>query len=48
MNELRKKIENFPGENPFDFTGYVERQKEEDAIDFGLFFELAEKDQTIF
>ena len=41
MNELRK-IKNHPTENPFDFTEYVDRQKEEDEIHSGLFFELAE------
>ena len=28
----------------FDFTEYLERQKEEDGIDLGLFFDLAEDD----
>ena len=37
--QLRKEI---PKENPFDFTDYVEKQKEENEIDLGLFLELAE------
>ena len=37
ITELRKRIETLPSENPFDFTDYVERQKEEDVIDLGFF-----------
>ena len=39
-NQLRK-------ENPFDFTDYVEKQKEENEIDLGLFLELAEENKII-
>ena len=34
-------------ENPFDFTENVEKQKEENEIDFGLFLELAEENKII-
>ena len=34
-------------ENPFDFTDYVEKQKEENDIDLGLFLELAEENKII-
>ena len=35
-------------ENPFDFTENVEKQKEENEIDFGYFFELAEEIKIIY
>ena len=35
-------------ENPFDFTDYVEKQKEENEIDLGLFLELAEENKIIY
>ena len=35
-------------ENPFDFTEYVEKQKEENEIDLGLFLELAEENKIIY
>ena len=34
--------------NPFDFTDYVEKQKEENEIDLGLFLELAEENKIIY
>ena len=40
---MNKKIKNVPSENAYDFTEYVEKQKEENEIDLGLFFELVEK-----
>ena len=43
-----KKNSNLPSENPFDFTERVEKQKEENEIDLGLFFELAEKNKIIY
>ena len=39
--QLRKK-------NPFDFTDYVEKQKEENEIDLDLFLELAEENKIIY
>ena len=48
IKELKKKIENLPVENPFDFTDYVEKQKEENEIDLGLFLELAEENKIIY
>ena len=42
--QLRK---NFVSEKPFDFTEFVEMQKEENEIDLGLFFELAEEDKIM-
>ena len=35
-------------ENPFDFTDYLKKQKEDDEIDLGLFLELAEENKTIY
>ena len=35
-------------ENPFDFTDYVKKQKEDDEIDLGLFIELAEEIKIIY
>ena len=43
--QLRKEI---PKENPFGFTDYVEKQKEENEIDLGLFLELAEENKFIY
>ena len=42
FNKQRRK------ENPFDFTDYVEKQKEENEIDLGLFLELAEENKIIY
>ena len=43
FKQLKWKSKNFPSENPFDFTENVKKQKEENEIDLGLFFELAEE-----
>ena len=43
--QLRKEI---PKENPFDFTDYFEKQKEENEIDIGLFLEIAEENEIIY
>ena len=48
VKELKKKIENIPKENPFDFTEYVEKQKAENDIDIGFFLELAEENRMIY
>ena len=45
IKELKKKIKNIPKENPFDFTEYIKKQKEENEIDLGLFLELAEENK---
>ena len=48
IKQLKKKIKNLPVENPFDFTDYIEKQKEENEIDLGLFLELAEENKIIY
>ena len=48
IRELKKKIKNIPTENRFDFTEYVEKQKEDNEIDLGWFFELAEENKNIY
>ena len=48
IKQLKKKIKNLPVENPFDFTEYLEKQKEENEIDLGLFLELAEENKVIY
>ena len=48
IKQLKKKIKNLPVENPFDFIDYVEKQKEENEIDLGLFLELAEENKIIY
>ena len=48
IKQLKKKINNLPIENPFDFTEYIEKQKEENEIDLGLFLELAEENKIIY
>ena len=40
-----KKNKNIPKANPFDFTEFVEKRREDNEIDLGLFLELAEKKQ---
>ena len=40
MKELREKTKALTSENPFDFTAYNERQKEEDEIDLEVFFRI--------
>ena len=48
IKQLRNKIKNLPRENPFDFTEYINKQKEESEIDLGLFLELAEENKIIY
>ena len=43
--KLRKEN---PTQNPFDFTDYLEKQKEENAIDLGLFLEIVEENKIIY
>ena len=47
IKQLKNKIKNLPKENPFDFTDIVEKQKEDNEIDLGLFLELAEENKII-
>ena len=35
-------------ENPFNFTDYLKKQKEDNEIDLGLFLELAEENKIIY
>ena len=46
--QLKNKTKNIPKENPFDFTDIIEKQKEENEIDLGLFLELAEENKIIY
>ena len=48
IKQLKNKIKNIPKENPFDFTDIVEKQKEENEKDLGLFLELAEENKIIY
>ena len=48
IKQLKNKIKNLPIENPFDFADIVEKQKEENEIDLGLFLELAEENKIIY
>ena len=48
IKQIKNKIKNLPKENPFDFTYIVEKQKEENEIDLGLFLELAEENKIIY
>ena len=48
IKQLKIKIKNLPKENPFDLTDIVEKQKEENEIDLGLFLELAEENKIIY
>ena len=48
IKQLKNKIKNLPIENPFDFTDIVEKRKEENEIDLGLFLELAEENKIIY
>ena len=48
IKQLKNKIKNLPKENPFDLTDIVEKQKEENEIDLGLFLELAEENKIIY
>ena len=46
--QMNEKIQNLPTEHPFDFTEYVEKQKEENEIDLGLFLKTAEEKKNIY
>ena len=46
--DLKYKNQNFPSQHTFAFTDFVELQKEENEIDLGLFFELAEENKIIY
>ena len=48
IKQLKNKIKNIPKENPFDFTDIVNKQKEENEIDLGLFLELAEENKILY
>ena len=48
IKQLKNKIKSLPKENPFDLTDIVEKQKEENEIDLGLFLELAEENKIIY
>ena len=48
IKQLKNKIRNLPKENLFDLTDIVEKQKEENEIDLGLFLELAEENKIIY
>ena len=48
IKQLKNKIKNLPKENPFDLTDIVEKQKEENEIDLGLFLELAEENKILY
>ena len=48
IKQLKNKIRKLPKENPFDFTDNVKKQKEDNEIDLGLFFELAEENKIIY
>ena len=48
IKQLKNKIKKLPKENPFDFTDIVEKQKQENEIDLGLFLELAEENKIIY
>ena len=48
MIEKTKKINKIFSENPFDFTEYVQRQKEEDEIDLGSFLEIAAEYKIVY
>ena len=42
--QMRKKIKG----SPFSFTESIEKQKEDNEIDLGLYFELAEENEIIY
>ena len=48
IKQLKNRLKNLPKENPFDFTEYINKQKEENEIDLGLFVELAEENKIIY
>ena len=46
--QLKRRIKNVRSENPFDFTKYVELQKQEKEIYLGLLFELTEENKIVY
>ena len=48
IKQLKNKIKNLPKENLFDFTECINKQKDENEIDLGLFLELAEENKIIY
>ena len=48
VKELKKKKKNLLIANPFDFTEYVEKRKEENQIDLGLLLELAAENKIMY
>ena len=48
IKQSKNKIKNIPKENQFAFTDIVEKQKEENEIDLGLFLALAEENKIIY
>ena len=48
IKQLKKKIKKIPIKNPFHVTDYVEKQKEENERDLGLFLEIAEENKIIY
>ena len=48
IEHLKKKIKKLPIKNPFDFSDYLNKQKEDDEIDLGIFFELAEENKIVY
>ena len=48
IEELKKKIQTLPKNNPCDFTENVEKQKEDNERDLGLFLELAKENKIIY
>ena len=48
VRKLKTIIKIVPKENPFAFTEYVEKKREYIETDLGLFFELAEENETIY
>ena len=47
IKQLKKKIKNLSKGKPFDFADYIEKQKEDNEIDLGLFLEVAEENKII-
>ena len=46
-NKQLTKKKNIPRENPFDFTEFVKKPKDDDEIDLGLFLEIAAENKII-
>ena len=47
IKEITKKNINIPQDNPFGFLEYLERQRQENGVDLGLFLELAQKGKIV-